>query len=109
MISNASINKCLTFLYAAGKQDNPVDLPAGPYEAAFAIQDRYFKDNGELFYPAFPGDPAYDDFIDADVTLPEDKFPCGGVSIIILSSSVSLHNRFNHLNVSAPSTANSVS
>jgi hypothetical protein len=75
-------------LLVLGKQDNPVGLPAEPYEAAFVIQDRYFKDNGELFYPAFPGDPGYDDFIDADVTLPEDKFPCGGVSTINLSSSV---------------------
>jgi hypothetical protein len=23
-----------------------------------------FKDNGELFYPAFPGDPEYEGFID---------------------------------------------
>jgi len=46
-----------------GKQDNPMNLPAFPYELAFAIQDRMFKDTGELFYPAFPGDPFYSDFI----------------------------------------------
>ena len=46
-----------------GKLGNPLDLPAFPYEAALAIQDKMFKDNGELFYPAFPGDPFYADFI----------------------------------------------
>lgn len=62
-----------------GKPNNPIDLPAYPYEVAFVIQDRFFKDNGDLFYPAFPGDPAYDDFIDDSVSLPNDQFPCGGV------------------------------
>ena len=58
---------------------NPLDLPAFPYEAAFAIQDRMFKDNGELFYPAFPGDPFYADFIsDEGAVLPPDLFPGGG-------------------------------
>jgi FtsP/CotA-like multicopper oxidase with cupredoxin domain len=46
-----------------GRKDNPLSLPAGPYEHGYAVQDRMFKDNGELFYPAFPGDPAYNDFI----------------------------------------------
>lgn len=71
-----------------GKVDNPVHLPAGPYELAFAIQDRRFKDNGELFYPAFPGDPAYDDFIDPSirVRLDEDpRFKCGGVSAFFVN------------------------
>ena len=49
--------------FDTGLPGNPLDLPAFPYEAAFAIQDRMFKANGELFYPAFPGDPFYDDFI----------------------------------------------
>jgi FtsP/CotA-like multicopper oxidase with cupredoxin domain len=49
--------------FDTGLFGNPLDLPAFPYEAAFAIQDKMFKDNGELFYPAFPGDPFYDDFI----------------------------------------------
>jgi FtsP/CotA-like multicopper oxidase with cupredoxin domain len=62
-----------------GKSDNPLSLPAFPYEAAFAIQDRMFKDNGELFYPAFPGDPSYEDFIVGEgAVLPEDQFPNGG-------------------------------
>jgi spore coat protein A len=58
---------------------NPLDLPAFPYEAAFAIQDKMFKDNGELFYPAFPGDPFYADFITGEgATLPNAQFPGGG-------------------------------
>jgi FtsP/CotA-like multicopper oxidase with cupredoxin domain len=62
-----------------GLPGNPLSLPAHPYEAAFAIQDRMFKDNGELFYPAFPGDPFYDDFITGEgAVLPPDIFPNGG-------------------------------
>ncbi|MFC1997694.1 multicopper oxidase family protein [Chloroflexota bacterium] len=62
-----------------GFPGNPLDLPAFPYEAAFAIQDKMFKDNGELFYPAFPGDPFYDDFITGEgATLPPALFPGGG-------------------------------
>ena len=62
-----------------GKFGNPLDLPAFPYEAALAIQDRMFKDNGELFYPAFPGDPFYADFITGeDADLPPALFPGGG-------------------------------
>jgi FtsP/CotA-like multicopper oxidase with cupredoxin domain len=62
-----------------GLLGNPLDLPAFPYEAAFAIQDKMFKDNGELFYPAFPGDPFYDDFITGEgAILPPDIFPGGG-------------------------------
>jgi len=54
-----------------GEPDNFYKLPAYPYEVALGIQDRMFKENGELFYPAFPGDPFYDDFIvgeDADLS-----------------------------------------
>ncbi len=62
-----------------GKPDNPLGLPAFPYELAYAIQDRMFLDTGALFYPALPGDPAYADFIDGEgVTLPNDQFPGGG-------------------------------
>ena len=62
-----------------GRLGNPLDLPAFPYEAAFAIQDRMFKDNGEFFYPAFPGDIYYDDFITGEgANLPRDIFPGGG-------------------------------
>ena len=46
-----------------GLPDNPLGLPAYPYEMALAIQDRMFKKGGKLFYPALPGDPFWDDFI----------------------------------------------
>jgi len=53
-----------------GLQGNPLDLPAHPYEKAYAIQDRMFRTDGQLFYPAYPGDPAYEGFItDEGVTL----------------------------------------
>lgn len=62
-----------------GKRNNPLGLPAAPYELAYAIQDRMFTDTGELFYPAFPGDPFYDDFIAGEgAVLPPDLFPGGG-------------------------------
>jgi len=46
-----------------GTEDNPLGLPAGDYEQAYAVQDRMFKENGDLFFPAFHGDPGYDVFI----------------------------------------------
>jgi spore coat protein A len=59
-----------------GKTTNPLGLPADPYELGFGVQDRMFHNTGELFYPAFPGDPAYDDFItDEGVVLPPDFGP----------------------------------
>ncbi len=62
-----------------GLPGNSLGLPAHPYEAAFAIQDRMFKDDGELFYPAFPGDPAYADFITGGgAILPSNVFSGGG-------------------------------
>jgi len=62
-----------------GTEGNPVGLPAWPYEKAYAIQDRMFMDTGELFYPAFPGDPFYDDFITGEgAVLPTGLFPGGG-------------------------------
>ena len=65
--------------FDTGALGNPLDLPAFPYEAAFAIQDRMFKDNGELFYPAFPGDPFYADFITGEgAILPDPPFVDGG-------------------------------
>ncbi len=65
--------------FDTGLPGNPLDLPAFPYEAAFAIQDRMFKDNGEFFYPAFPGDPFYADFITGEgAILPPVLFPGGG-------------------------------
>jgi spore coat protein A len=60
--------------FDTGLPGNPLDLPAFPYEAAFAIQDRMFKENGELFYPAFPGDPFWVDFI-TDEGLADDDVP----------------------------------
>jgi spore coat protein A, manganese oxidase len=57
-----------------GQPDNPLGLPAYPYEAAFAIQDRMFTTTGRLFYPAFPGDPAWEDFI-TDEGLADDEVP----------------------------------
>ena len=58
-----------------GEPDNPLGLPAYPYELAYAIQDRMFKDNGQLFYPAFDGDPFWDDFITGEGATP--PFPGG--------------------------------
>jgi spore coat protein A len=46
-----------------GLSDNPLGLPAWPYEKAYAIQDRMFRKGGELFYPALPRDPFWADFI----------------------------------------------
>ena len=65
------------------KNGNTLDLPAWPYEKAYAIQDRMFYDTGELFYPAFPGDPYYDDFIEGEgAELPDEFFPGGGPSAL---------------------------
>ena len=65
--------------FDTGLPGNGAFLPAFPYEAAFAIQDKMFKDTGELFYPAFPGDPYYDDFITGEgAVLPPNLFPGGG-------------------------------
>jgi FtsP/CotA-like multicopper oxidase with cupredoxin domain len=62
-----------------GRHGNPLNLPAEDYELAYVIQDRMFRDTGELFFPAFPGEPAYKDFITNEgVTLPTDLFPDGG-------------------------------
>jgi spore coat protein A len=65
--------------FDTGLFGNGADLPAFPYEAAFAIQDKMFKDSGELFYPAFPGDPFYADFITGEgAVLPDPPFIGGG-------------------------------
>ncbi|MGI9382489.1 MAG: multicopper oxidase domain-containing protein [Methyloligellaceae bacterium] len=65
--------------YDTGLPDNPLGLPAFPYELAYAIQDRMFTRRGRLFYPSFPGDPFYDDFITGEgAVLPPDLFPGGG-------------------------------
>ncbi|WP_136799739.1 multicopper oxidase family protein [Desulfosediminicola ganghwensis] len=65
--------------FDTGQTGNPLGLPAFPYELAYAVQDRMFTDRGALFYPAFPGDPFYDDFITGEgAELPPDLFPGGG-------------------------------
>jgi spore coat protein A len=62
-----------------GKAGNSAGLPADPYELGYAVQDRMFHNNGELFYSAFPGDPFYSDFIDDEgVELDPNIFPGGG-------------------------------
>jgi len=37
-----------------GLRDNPLGLPAFPYEIPLAIQDRQFTDDGQLYYPSEP-------------------------------------------------------
>lgn len=62
-----------------GKPDNPIGLPADPYELGYAVQDRMFTSSGDLFYPAYPGDPFYEDFIEGEgAELPPETFPGGG-------------------------------
>lgn len=62
-----------------GLPGNPLHLPAWPYEKAYAIQDRMFLNTGELFYPAFPGDPFYEEFItEMGIELDGPLFPGGG-------------------------------
>ena len=51
--------------FDTGQPGNPSGLPAFPYELAYAIQDRMFKEDGNLFYPSRPGDPFWVDFITA--------------------------------------------
>ena len=66
-----------------GRHNNPLMLPAQQYELAYAIQDKMFKETGELFFPANPGDPAYDGFINEEgAVLPAEKFPNGGPTIL---------------------------
>ena len=60
-----------------GKPDNPLDLPAWPYEKAYAIQDRMFEENGQLFYPSIEDDPFWDDFIRG-----EDVPVCGDEGVL---------------------------
>jgi spore coat protein A len=51
-------------------------LPGGDYEIEIVIQDKMFNTDGELFWPAFPGEEPYDEFI--ETPLPTDVFPDGG-------------------------------
>jgi spore coat protein A len=51
-------------------------LPGGDYEIEIVVQDRMFDEAGELFWPAYPGDPAYGDFITGEgVVLGPPDFP----------------------------------
>jgi spore coat protein A, manganese oxidase len=61
-----------------GLPGNTQNLPAWPYEKAYAIQDRMFRDTGELFYSAYPGDPFYDDFITGEGVVLPPEFINGG-------------------------------
>ena len=49
--------------FDTGLAGNPVGLPVHPYEQLLVIQDHMFDTSGQHFYPAFPGDPLWDDFI----------------------------------------------
>jgi FtsP/CotA-like multicopper oxidase with cupredoxin domain len=60
--------------FDTGLPDNPLGLPAFPYELAYAIQDRMFTNKGDLFYSGFPGDPFWDDFITGE-GLSNDEVP----------------------------------
>ncbi|VAW57433.1 Multicopper oxidase [hydrothermal vent metagenome] len=62
--------------YDTGKHSNLLGLPAKQYELAYCVQDRMFRDNGDLFFPAMNGDPAWDDFItDEGATPPKSNGP----------------------------------
>lgn len=50
--------------------EHPLNLPTGDFELAYAIQDRMFKKNGELFIPAYEGEPYYNDFITGEGATP---------------------------------------
>jgi spore coat protein A len=49
-----------------GEADNPAGLPVYPYEQLLVIQDHMFDAEGQHFYPAFEGDPLWDEFIEED-------------------------------------------
>ena len=77
--------------FDTGEPGNPLGLPAWPYEKAYAIQDRMFTSSGDLFYPAFPGDPFYEGFIveeEADLSAGFDEYfdafdnPYGGTETL---------------------------
>lgn len=57
-----------------GTETNPLALPAFPYEMGLAVQDRMFTNKGDLFYPAYPGDPFWEDFITGE-GLADDEVP----------------------------------
>ena len=57
--------------FDTGLADNPVGLPVYPYEQLLVIQDHMFDEDGQHFYPAFPGDPGWDDFIGDNPDAPQ--------------------------------------
>ena len=58
-------------------------LPGGDYEIEIVIQDRLFDMQGQLFWPSYPGEVPYDDFIFGEgAVLPPDVFPGGGPSAL---------------------------
>jgi spore coat protein A len=58
-------------------------LPGGDYEIEIVIQDRLFDQQGQLFWPSYPGETPYDDFIFGEgAVLPGDVFPNGGPSAL---------------------------
>jgi spore coat protein A len=58
-------------------------LPGGEYEIEIVIQDRLFDMAGQLFWPAYPTEVPYDDFIFGEgAVLPPDIFPGGGPSAL---------------------------
>ena len=58
-------------------------LPGGDYEIEIVIQDRLFDEQGQLFWPSYPGEVPYDDFIFGEgAVLPPDVFPGGGPSAL---------------------------
>jgi spore coat protein A len=42
--------------FVRDEEEAALNLPTGPYEVAMVLQDRSFYDDGQLFYPAGPGD-----------------------------------------------------
>lgn len=69
---------CLRDNNDTGSLGNPAGLPAQAYELGYVVQDRMFRHTGELFYPAYPGDPFYADFIDGEGVVLPAEFVNGG-------------------------------
>ena len=60
-------------------------LPKQKHDIEIVIQDRMFDDNGELFWPAYPSEGPYNEFIyeeGVDLTQWPDIFPDEGPSIL---------------------------
>jgi spore coat protein A, manganese oxidase len=68
-----------------GKDTNTLGLPSGDFEKGYAIQDRMFKANGELFYPAYNGDPGYYEFITEEGASWDPALPTVFASFLVIS------------------------